>query len=898
MSFFKGLTARAASLLRGRAAEARMDEEFDFHIEMETRRLVSVGVTPDEARRRALATFGGMDAHREAMRDERGARLLHDVWADVLHAFRAMRRNPFFAIAVALTLGIGIGVNGAVFGYVNSILLRPLPVRHADRLVGLFNRDSRTGDVFGIAYEDFRDFRFRSGAFDGLAGAVAVPLNVVAPGSDVGDMVWAEMVTENYFSVLEMQPAAGRFFTENDAPQGSNQFVVLSYESWRRRFNGDSAIAGRVLRINGTEFVVTGVAPPGFRGVRLFGFWPEMWVPIGMHAVVQPGSTGMLTGRGGGNLTAVGRMRFDSDRQRTGAEVVGFARQLEISYPASNANISAMVVPAKSGFENPRFVKPRVLVLSSALGVFASLVILAIIGATLANLQIARMTSRAREIAIRLSLGCSRGRLLRQLLVESAVFALPGLMVALVVVKLGALAEPYLTPRLQFRVGLAPSLDGRVAMFTAAAAVAAIIIFGLVPALRAGRVGMVSPLANVLGASAIGRGGHPSRLRNMLVVGQIALSVILLIGGMLFVRSLMAARTLDLGFESSNRALISMNVGLQGYDEQRGLRFYDQLLARVRSLDGVTSAALVFPAPFDTYDRSIGLYVEGVANSRDGVVGVNTSFVSEDFTRALGLRLEVGRDISPADTAGAPLTMVVSRSLATRLWPGKDPLGQRARRGGAGGPEITVVGVVSDARFLLLGNAGQARAYVPVRQRYRDWETLVVHTAGRPASVLPKLRAAMGALDPALPAFGATTMDQAVASGLATSRTAASVAGFFGLLALLIATVGLYGVVAGNVTERTREMGLRMALGSTPRGIVAHLMRSGARLGAIGLAIGLAGAFGVALSMRSLLYGLSAHDPFTFVAVPLALMLVVAAATYLPARRAAKLNPVAALKQD
>src|SRR6185503_6737734 len=368
--------------------------------------------------------------------------------------------------------GIGIGVNGIVFGFANSLLFRPVAARDPGALVALFNRDTKTGQPNELGYDDYLDFRDRSGVFDGLAGMnTGLPLNLVVPGAaapGAADLVWGEMVTENYFTVLGMQPAAGRLFTAADAPQGANPFAVLSYDSWQRRFGGDPAIAGRTVRINGTEFTITGVAARGFKGMRTFGFWPEIWVPVGMHDVVMPGSAKLLQGRGGGWVLAFGRMRPGTDRQRTENAAIQFAKQLESTYAASNVNISAMLLPAKSGFDNPAFVKPGVLYLASALGVFASLVTLLIICANLANLQLARAAARAREIAIRLSLGCSRQRLARQLLVESAVFAIPGAVIAAGLVAIGPRLEPFMTPHLQFQVGMNATPDTRVVLFTAA----------------------------------------------------------------------------------------------------------------------------------------------------------------------------------------------------------------------------------------------------------------------------------------------------------------------------------------------------------------------------------------------------------------------------------------------
>jgi putative ABC transport system permease protein len=899
VSRLKGMAARLRSLLRPGEADARAEEELRFHLEMETARLVREGWPPDEARRRTLMAFGSPTGHRETMRDERGWRWLDELGADLRYALRGMRRSPGFALATALTLGVGIGVNGMVVGYVNALLFRPIPAAAPERLVALFTRDTRTGAIGQLLYDDYLDYRDRSAAFADLAGMVGVPLNVVIPqasGSVAGDMVWGEMVTENYFTLLGMTPAAGRFFRATDAPQGANPFVVLSYDCWRRRFHGDPDVGGRVVRVNGTEFTITGVAPRGFRGLRLFGFWPEMWVPIGMHPVVLPGSTGVLQGRGAGFLQVFGRMKPGFDRACTAAAAV-FARQLAASYPEANADLTALLLPARVGFDNPAFVKPGVLLLSSTLGVFGSLVLLAIICANLANLQLARAAAREREIAIRLSLGCSRARLTRQLVVESTVLALPGCAIALALLRANEIIERQLAPKLQFEVGLAAGADHRVMLFTGLVAVVAVAVFGLVPARRASRPDVVPPLTSVDAAAR--RGRHPTRLRGALVVIQLALSVVLLVGGMLFVRSLMAARTADVGFDPRGRALVSINVGLQGYDERRGRDFYDRVLARVRALPNVAAAGLAYPVPFDTYGRTTPWYIDGLANARDGTVRLNTSVASDGFVGALGLRLADGRDFTPADSADAPLAMIVSRSLAARLWPtAGNPLGQRARYGGPDGPEATVVGVVDDATFIVIGDAPGGHLYLPLRQHYRDWQTLVVHTTGNAAAMLPRLEDAIAGLDPALPAFGGITMEEAVASGFSAPRNAAVIAGFFGVFALLIASVGLYALVAGGVAERTREIGVRLALGSTPGGVLRLVMGDGARLGVVGLGLGLAGALGVARAMAGLLYGLSPSDPVTFVVVPLTLGAVVLLATYLPARRAVKLDPVAALRSE
>lgn len=897
MSRIKGLLARARSIFASKSSESRMEEEFRFHVEMETRRLIETQrLAPGEARRRALVAFGGMDAHRESMRDERGARWFADLGADVRYALRAMRRAPGFAIAVAVTLGVGIGVNGMVFGYVNSLLFRPIVDHEPDRLVALFDADTKTKVPEQLGYEDYLDFRDRSGVFDGLAAMRGVPLNLVVPwSSSAADMVWGELVSENYFDVLGMRPTVGRFFTPSDAPQGANPFAVLSYDAWVRRFNADTAVVGKRLRINGTGFTVLGVAARGFKGLRTFGFWPEIWVPAGMYSVVVPGSAPLLQGRGGGGWMVFGRMRGGMDRARTEAGAARFAKQLAEAYPATNATVSSIVLPAKAGFDNPQFVKPGVIALASALGLFSSLVVLVIICANLANLQLARAAARTDEVAIRLSLGCSRGRLTRQMLVESALLAVPGVLIGALMLGLGPPAESAMVPRLQFRVGFGSMIDARVVAFTAIVALVAIALFGLVPALRSTQSRSLSTLIGARRTST----GRKQRLRSALVVGQVALSVMLLVGATLFVRSLALARAADVGFDQRNRVLMSVNVGLQGYDAARGRKFYDDVLARVRDLPTVVSASWAFPAPFDTYGRGISIYADGLATrSSDGTIGISTTTADEDFVNAVGLRLEAGRTFTRADSTNAPLVMVISRAMATRLWRGKNPVGQRVRRGGANGPEITVIGVVADANFEPLTPPHQVRGYVPLRQNYRDWQTLIVHTRDGSPRTVSAIKAALSAVDPALPVFGITTMDQSVESGLSTPRSAAAVAGLFGALALLISTVGLYAVVASGVAERTREIGVRVALGSTPRDVMQFVMRGGARLGLVGLLVGLVGAAGMARLMGALLYGLSPADPVTFGLVPTTLAIVVLVATYIPARRAVRLDPVAALRND
>ncbi len=894
MDQLKGIRARLRSLFGKRAADQRMNEEFLFHLEMETEKHIQRGLAPDEARRRALVAFGGVSRHREDMRDGRGMRWLVDLGSDLRYAGRMLRHSPLFAIAAAVTIALGVGLNGVVFSIINGLMFRPLPAAHPEQLVAVYTVDRQGREPDALSYEDYLDLRDRSGIFAGVATQWGLPLNVEA--GEAPEMLWAEMVSENFFGVLAMQPAAGRFFSAAAVAPGANPSAVLSYASWQDRFQGDPRVIGRTLRINGSPFQIVGVAPKGFKGMRTFGFWPELWVPISEHEVLVPGSRHLLEGRGPGSFTTFARMQPGWTQQRAAAATTLFARQLAQAFPKTNADMSLMLVAARTGFDNPGFVRPKLQLLASSLGIFGVTLVLIVICANLANLMLARTSARERELAIRLSLGCSRERLVRQLLVEAAVLALPGVLLGIALTFATPVLQSRMLPHLQFRVGFDVTPDRLVVLYTVTIAVLSVLLFGLSPALRASRPALVPSLKTAGGApsGAIQRGGG---MRAVLVVVQLALSVVLLVCGSLFVRSLYAARAIDVGFDATDRVVMSVNPGLQRYDEAHGRVFYRNVLQKTRALPGVVSASWGFPVPFDSYGRGVGLYVEGLpTKSGDHVIGLPVSVVDAGFFEAVGLEIVAGRAFAPADSTGTPLRMIVSRGTASRLWPGRDPIGQRARLRDANGPELTVVGIAADAKFNSVGEAAESHVYLPLQQNYRGWQTLVVHSRGAPDATMRNVRRVIAEVDPALPVFGAMTMETGIASALNGAETAASFAGFFGVVALLIAATGLYALVANAVTERTREIGVRVALGATPGRVLALVVGNAGRVAVIGLVCGVVAAAAMARLLGSLLYGISEYDPLSFLVVPLVLAIVVLVASYLPARRATKLDAAAALR--
>jgi predicted permease len=893
MGQLKGLRARMRSLFRSGAAEGRMDEEFLFHVEMETEKYVKLGFPPDEARRRARIAFGGMDRHREEMRDGRGARWLGDLVADVRYALRMLRRSPIFAAAAALTIALGIGLNGVVVSVINGLMFRPLPASHPEELVGVYMLDQRTGQTNALAYEDYADFRDRSNVFAGIAVHTGTPLNLQS--GETRDMIWGEMVSENYFAVLAMQPALGRFFAPLGSGKAAMPSAVLSYLSWRERFHGDSSVVGRAVRINGTAFEILGVAPKGFKGVRVFGFWPEMWVPIGMHEVINPSWRSIMRGRGLGSLIAFARMQPGWTRERTERGAALFAQQLAQAYPASNERVSVRLVSAKAGYDNPAFVPPKLLVLASSLGTFGVTLVLVVICANIANLLLARTAARERELSIRLSLGCSRARLVRQLLVEAAVLAFPGVVLGIAASYLTPFVQQHMVPKLQFRVGFNVTPDSRVLLYTIATAVLAVLLVGLSPALRASRPVLVPALKSVIGPA---RAGERRGMRSVFVVVQLALSVVLIVAGSLFVRALASARAIDVGFEARDRVSLSVNLELQRYDTLRGRALYRDVLQRVRALPGVVSASWGFPVPFDSYGRGVGLYIDGLPRERgDGTIGVPASTVDVGFFDVLGVQILQGRAFGAEDSVGAPLRMIVSKTAAQRFWPDRDPIGQHARVGSAKGPTIEVVGVVDDVKFVTVGGAPGPYVYLSLGQNYRGWQSLVVHAPGAPEPTLRRLRQIIAEADPTLPAFGASTFDEAIASALNGAESAAAFASLFGVVALLIAATGLYALVAHAVTERTREIGVRMALGATPASVLRLMVGGAGRLVVVGLIFGIAGAAALSRVLGGLLYGVSPYDPLSFAAVPALLAGVVLVASYLPARRATRLDAAAALRE-
>ncbi len=875
MSWIKGARARARSLLRPGESEARMDEEFRFHMEMETERLVAAGVQPDEARRRARMAFGGVERHREGMRDGRGLAWLRDAARDARHAVRALARAPGFAAVAILTIGLGTGATTTLFSVTNTLLLRPLPVADPQRLVTL--QESRSGMTASgaegeyIPYDRFLAYRDAThGVFSGLAAHRYLGLSVRAGGNAFP--AGAMAVSASYFQVLGVRPGMGRFFASDAEPS-----VVLSHRFWRERFAGGARVVGSTLVLNGRPFTVAGVAPRGFDGT-ITGIATELWVPFEAYQA----------GRGDANpfeqwVAPFGRLAPGVEAARAAARVDALGRAIPPGEPQTR--VRAVRLEPLTGLPGEAR-RP----LAGFLGMLMATgaLVLLIAGANIAAMLLARGVARRREVAVRLAVGAGRGRLVRQLVVETLVLFLAG-GAAGVAVAFGAAAllRRFRLPTPE-RVLVDATPDPRVLAFALAVAAATGIAFGLAPALRATRPDLLPALKEGAGR---GGPGH-TRVRSAFVAAQLALAVLLMVVAGLFVRTLQRGLAVDPGFRPDGVVVASLNLAPHGYDAARGLALQRRLADRVRALPGVESAALAERAMLSV--GSSGGDVHAVGGPRRGV-NARYNVVDPAYLGTLGVRLVAGRGIAEGDQGGAPRVVVVNQTLAARLWPGENPLGRRLDMDGT---TWEVVGVVRDGRYVTVNEEPRPYAFFPLAQRYSARVTLHVRSGRSPAELLERVGRELRALDADVALESGGPLSEVVGFSLLPQRAAAWLVGVLGALGLVLAAVGVYGVLAFQVAQRTHELGVRVALGATARDIVAMVVGRGALLVAAGTAAGLLLAAATTRFLAAFLFGVSPLDPATFAAVAATLAVVALAASLLPALRAVRVDPARALRAE
>jgi predicted permease len=882
--------------------EANVAEELRQHLDDRYLELRAKGASEGDARRGALEELGEHDLLRQSLHAAvrrppaavpLGAREGHGlagIWGDLRFGARMLRRSPGFTVTAALTIALGIGANTTIFSILNAVLLRPLPgAVRADQLVMIGRtQDGQGFDTF--SYPDYVDFRADARSLSAIAASFVAPAHLSMGGAS--ERIRAELVSGTYFPMLGTRAAVGRLLGgQDDGAPGANPVVVLSYAGWRSRFGADPGVIGKGVRIDGAPYTIVGVAEPGFNGVRAIGV-VDLFIPISMANGLMADVGSLREQRGAVWIDLFGRLAPNATVATAQAELGSIAAELSRRYPDTNTG-RGVRVSAGVGFDpGSRAVVRRFLgILVGVVGL-----VLLIACANVANLLLARGSARAREMAVRSSLGANRSRLVRQLLAEGLLLAVLGSAAGFA---LGFWSLRFVTrlPLFAYTFGaIELGIDRRVLAFAIAAMTVSGVLFALPPAFRASRVDLIAALK--LGTP--GGGDNRSRLRSGLVVAQLALSLVLLVAAGLFVRTLQALYRIEPGFETRHVLIATLDAGLQGYDEPRGRRFFSEVEERVRALPGVQQASVAYMVPLGGGGWDTRIYPADVTPAPNDVgLKTDVNAVSPSYFETVGMPVVKGSAFTPADRDGAPAVAVVNEAIAETLWPGKDPIGQRFRIGRDGDNVLEVVGVVRTARYRSLTERPRPFFYRPFAQAYRPSMTLHVRTAAPdPYSVLQSVRRVVDGLDRDIPLSRVQTLAERLDGSLGRERTLAALVGVYGMLALVLAVVGLYGSMAYAVSRRTREMGLRMALGARASEVRRHVLAQALRIALAGTVIGAVAAVPATRLLRSQLFGVEPNDPITLVSVAVVLAAASIAAAYLPARRATKVDPVIALRSD
>ncbi len=818
---------------------------------------------------------------------------------DLLYSLRTLRKQQSFSILAILVLAIGIGANTTIFTLVNALLLRPLPVKDPATVVGIYTSDF-SGTPYGTSsYPDYLNFRAQTKTLSGIAACGITPVSVLLDGHT--ERIFVETVSGNYFSVLGIQTVlGGGFDSKEERPAGKSPVVVISHAMWVSRFHSDPQIVGRVISINGNPFTIIGVAAENFSGM-MRGLAVSMWVPLAMQSQIVPGNNDLIE-RGGRSLFLFGRLKPGVKIEQARVEFAVIALQMHKQFPEQwssrqNTPRRISVLPESASRIFPQARLP-VIAFMAVLMVIVFIVLL-VACANVANLLLVRAASRQKEIAIRLSLGAGRWRILRQLLTESFILSFLGAALGVLLAFWGTHLVMLLRPPVPVPIHLELSIDQRVLFFTVGLSVISGILFGLTPALQTTRLDQISALKNESGTLELGTGR--TRLRNVITVAQLSLSLLLLIAALLCARSLRNAAKLNPGFDAAGILVASMDLNLQGYGEEAGLAFYRRLLDEVRQIPEVKSATYTKELPLAISSTRMSITIQDYKPVPGEDMELHTTWIGPDYFRTLEIPMLRGRGFADRDSGNSRRVAVVNQEFAKRYWPGQDPLGKQIRIGWNASdeePSYEVIGVAKDSKYSYLGEKQLPFFYLSLFQRYESSVTLVLKTDQQPQRLIPVLRSTVQGLDRNLPLYDIKTMDQHLELALLPARFAGSALGIFGVFAWILATLGIYGVVSYMVTRRTREIGIRMAIGANQSDVLRLILSQGMRLTAMGVLIGIGVGLAVMRFLSFLLYDVSPTDPFTFVAVPLSLTVVALFAAYIPARRAARVNPIVALRYE
>ena len=887
MSLWTRVRSWASASLGSNRMERDMDEEMRFHIEAHATELMKGGITREQAVRQARLEFGGMETTKSECRDAVGVSFLEALMQDVRHSVRGMLRNPVFTLTAVIVLALGIGATTAIFSVVDAVLLRPLAYRDSGRLVTILMYGD--GPVSAGNYIDWRD---ESRSFTAMSAAEYWSPNLT--GIDSPEHIPGLKVTQDLFPMLGIEPLMGRLFLEGEDKKGADREVILSYRLWQRRFSSDRNVLGKPIALDGDSYVIVGVMPQGFRFAPFWATKTELWVP---SAFVS------RTHSSGGSLRIFARLRDGVSLAQARAEIASITARLEQQFPGTNRNV--VVTPLKEKVVGS--IETPLLVLLGAVAF-----VLLITCANVAHMLLARAATRGKEIAVRAALGAGRGRLIRQFLTESILLGGVGGALGLMLAALGTRALIALSPASIPRVQTV-SIDLHAALFLFTATILTSVGFGLVPALEATAVNVNDTLKE--GGRGGSEGMQRNRLRSLLVVSEFALALVLLIGAGLMIRTFAALEAVDPGFNPHN--VISMIVSVAGSKEAdlgRRELFYRELIERVRSLPGVQATGGInhLPLAGDLWGWHFGM--EGRPKPRPGESPHAVyRMVTPGYFSAMRLPLVRGRDVTDADNVAAPGVVIINEQAARQYWPGEDPLGKRIsfdveKENPAW---LTIIAIAKDAKQDNWTDKATPEVYLAAFQNHdflgdagtevgshMSYITLVARSAGDPAALASAIKEAAWSFDRNLAISQVVTMDGVVSEANAQPRFEMMLLSIFAAVALILAAVGIYGVISYSASRRTHEIGVRMSLGATRGDVLLLVVRQGVWLAVAGSVAGLTGAFLLSRLMAGLLYGVKPTDPLTFAAVAVGLGLVAIMACYIPARRAMRIDPMAALRYE
>lgn len=894
---WKRFTQTIKTLFRRKRVEAEMIEEMRFHREAQVQSNRAAGMTEVEAQAEANRRFGARGGIEEAAREARGFVWFTHFKQDLRYGCRMLFKHRGFTAVAVLTLGLGLSANMTVFSVVDVFFFQPIKgVERSEELVVMTRDDPRNQFASSISWADYEDYRDNVPALGELAAILFRPAHLSRPGQ-APHRTWIELVSPNYFELAGTRPALGRLFLpgEGVAP-GADMTVVLSYRYWRDQLGRDPSVIGSSIMVNGRACEVVGVAAENFTGMQ-WGISPALWTHVKSASALLHWEETFLTDRNWNALRAVGRLAPDVGLDQVAAQLAIVDQRLAGLHAAGSMDeVVTRVVPEQRSRPDPSV--SGFLPLAATVFLALVLMILLIACANVANLLFARAATRQREMAIRASMGATRGRLTRQLLTESLLLALLA----------GSVGWGLSYVAGTMMAGFSPSGDIPMAasantgsiwsvVFAVGVSLVTGLVTGLLPALRASRLDLVQVIK---GGAAGDRKRH--WLRDLLVISQVTFCAVVLVAGGLFMRSLQQAAQIELGFNPDNLAMASLDLDLQGYSPERGQLFLDELTTELAALPSVESVSYGNVLPMGT---SPGLREVADADSprlddtgrREGEIQAASNIVEANFIKTMESGLVRGRDFTEFDTADSPPVIIVNEALAEKIWPGEDPLGKRVTF--RWGEPMEVVGVVPTGKYVMISEAPRPAYLLPYAQAYNAPITLFLRTRGDPAGVIPQMRGVLQRLDSDLPIFNTQTMAEHLRSsafGFMPMRMAAYVAGGQGIIGLLLAVMGVYGVVAYSVSQRTREIGIRLALGAERTDVFRLVVRGGLSLIIIGLFIGLTLALGVSLVLSGLLVGLSAFDLPVFGGVAVGLVVISLLACYLPARRAMAIDPAITLK--